>query len=666
MSQTSSSWMNHWFWRYLGSMNLAITLLVLLAVASIVGTILKQNQSYGDYILKFGSFWFEVYEKIGLYDMYSASWFLLVLIFLLLSTSLCVLRNAPAFLKDMKNFQENLARNSLKHLPHQQVYEIGQNTQAQKESLSFLQQMGYKVKTKTLNDGVLLAGMKGQYQRYGYILTHIAIVIICLGAVLDSKMELQIRSLFGQVKPETRAMAIKDIPPESQVDAQSFSFRANVDIPEGKVTKVAFLSYKDGYLVQHLPFEITLKDFRISHYDNGQPKDYESDIILTAPDLKEPIEATLKVNHPLIYKDYAIYQSSFGDGGSLLNLKLIPLLSPTDNATLVDSAVNEQVPLKTPAGEFTLEFNDFRLFNIETLSEEEQQKTGKKVRNMGPLVQFKLRKADGSAIEYQNYLAPVIMDSDHYVYLSGVRFTPAESFRYLQIPADNSQSMDRFLNFLRLLNDPQRTQDKLTQLFNQNLADVPEADRQLRVQFFTQLTRVFRKAGFEGIETFIRTKIPAEKQNEIRESYFDSLSQVLRLLYMTILSEEKGGKAVDPNDFDIWFFDTAIAAINALGPYESPFFVKLEGFKQIESSGLQITKSPGKDIVYFGSVMLSLGVMIMIFMRQQRLWVWIDKDQLVIAGRDNKNTRDFAKHFELVNAEFAKKFPPYTPHNPGA
>ena len=43
---------------FFGSMNLAITLLVVVAVASAIGTVLQQNQAYPDYVLKFGPFWF--------------------------------------------------------------------------------------------------------------------------------------------------------------------------------------------------------------------------------------------------------------------------------------------------------------------------------------------------------------------------------------------------------------------------------------------------------------------------------------------------------------------------------------------------------------------------------------------------------------------------------
>ena len=82
-----------------GSMNLATTLLVAVGIASIVGTVLKQNEAFQNYIIK----WFEVFDTLGLYDVYSAAWFLLVLTFLVISTSTCIYRNTPSMLLDMRN-----------------------------------------------------------------------------------------------------------------------------------------------------------------------------------------------------------------------------------------------------------------------------------------------------------------------------------------------------------------------------------------------------------------------------------------------------------------------------------------------------------------------------------------------------------------------------------
>lgn len=94
-------------------MNLAITLLVAVGIASIVGAVLKQNEAFQNYIIKFGPFWFEVFDTLGLYAVYSAAWFLLILTFLVISTSTCIYRNAPSMLRDMRSHRLDVHCNSL-------------------------------------------------------------------------------------------------------------------------------------------------------------------------------------------------------------------------------------------------------------------------------------------------------------------------------------------------------------------------------------------------------------------------------------------------------------------------------------------------------------------------------------------------------------------------
>ncbi|MGZ4957810.1 MAG: cytochrome c biogenesis protein ResB, partial [Methylomonas sp.] len=93
--------------RFLGSMNLAITLLVAIAIAAVIGTVVQQNQPYPDYVLKFGPFWFEVFKKLDLFNVYSSAWFLTILGFLVLSTSVCVYRNLPRILRDVNDYREH-------------------------------------------------------------------------------------------------------------------------------------------------------------------------------------------------------------------------------------------------------------------------------------------------------------------------------------------------------------------------------------------------------------------------------------------------------------------------------------------------------------------------------------------------------------------------------
>ena len=105
----------------LSSMSFAVSMLVFLGIASIIGTILKQNEPYENYIIKFGQFWFGYFEKIGLYDVYHSIWFLTILLFLVISTTLCIFKNTPAILKDFLVFKDSLEEKSLLSFSHHLV-----------------------------------------------------------------------------------------------------------------------------------------------------------------------------------------------------------------------------------------------------------------------------------------------------------------------------------------------------------------------------------------------------------------------------------------------------------------------------------------------------------------------------------------------------------------
>src|SRR3569833_2496471 len=109
----------------LSSMRFAISLLSLLAIASVIGTVLKQNEPMPNYVNQFGPFWFEVFNKLGLYAVYSAWWFLLIMGFLVASTSLCIARNAPKMIRDAASWRENVREQSLRNFHHKAEWITG-------------------------------------------------------------------------------------------------------------------------------------------------------------------------------------------------------------------------------------------------------------------------------------------------------------------------------------------------------------------------------------------------------------------------------------------------------------------------------------------------------------------------------------------------------------
>lgn len=652
---------------FFGSMNLAVTLLMMLSIASVIGTVLKQNETMQAYMIKFGPFWAEVFNSLGLFHVYGAAWFVLVLLFLLLSTSICVTRNTPTFLKDMKQYSEKLSRAALQHQPNHATFDAVVGLERQQEhAVALLKYKGYKTKTHERDDGsVTVAGLKGKWNRLGYFFTHISIIVICVGALLDSNLLLKYRELTGSLEPETRAVSLDEINQKSWLGPENLSFRGSVSVPDGQKTDVLFLPYENGYLAQKLPFTVENKQFRIKYYDTGMPKSFESDLILTAPELDEPIVATIAVNHPLYYKNYAIYQSSFGDGGTTLKLKVHPLLSPISNPLELDTAVNKVEPLKTPAGKFKVEFNDFKMHNIIPATDEEKALTGNKMHNNGPSIIFKVRNEQGKAWEYENYMLPSLQE-DRLFFMTGMRESQVEPFRYLFIPADKNRTKERFFEFLTLLNNPIKSMEVFTTQYPRT-ADTSEETYQLQNKLIQQLLTLFRSKGFAGITEFVNSNVPEAEREQVSEYYFGQTSFALQTLYLEVLKNEGviETHTDEISEFnEIWFEDAlnAVAGLNAYGP---PMYFELASFKQIQATGLQITKSPGKDVVYFGSTMLIIGVFFLFYVRQRRVWIHIKPNsesdsnraasEVTIAAKDNRDLPETTTEFNgLVNR--VKKF----------
>src|SRR6202789_4350489 len=102
----------------LSSMRFAIALLVVLSIASIIGTVLTQDDPYPNYVNQFGPFWADIFRSLSLYNVYSAWWFMLILIFLVISVSLCVIRNGPKMIADMKSWKDRVREGSLRAFHH--------------------------------------------------------------------------------------------------------------------------------------------------------------------------------------------------------------------------------------------------------------------------------------------------------------------------------------------------------------------------------------------------------------------------------------------------------------------------------------------------------------------------------------------------------------------
>jgi cytochrome c biogenesis protein len=82
---------------------------------------------------------------------------------------------------------------------------------------------------------------------------------------------------------------------------------------------------------------------------------------------------------------------------------------------------------------------------------------------------------------------------------------------------------------------------------------------------------------------------------------------------------------------------------------------QLASFEQKQASVFQVARAPGKTLVYLGSVLLIIGVFAMLYVRERRLWIWIQDDgtggtKLSAALSTTRKTLDADQEFENLKA----------------
>ncbi|ACT49500.1 ResB family protein [Methylovorus glucosotrophus SIP3-4] len=635
----------------LSSMRFAVSLLTVLGIASIIGTVLKQNEPYPNYVIKFGQFWFDLFEKLGLYDVYHSVWFLVILVFLVLSTSLCIYRNSPLMLRELRAYREGATEKSLRAFSHRASYTVAATAEARARIVQFLGQRSFRFKTVEQADGSeLIAAKAGSYQRLGYILTHTAIVVICVGGLIDGNVPFKVQELLGYKKVETLDIPENEVPAISRLSVRNLSFRANMTLPEGASSNVSFMRIRDGYLVQELPFRIQLKQFRIEHYATGQPKSFESDLLIIDPDLKEPLAHTISVNHPLIYKGIAIYQSDFQDGGTKLNLNAYGLFGAKDQPIKVQSNIFKNVTLGEGDQALKVEFNDFRLFNILNLSPDGKGKP----HNVGPNITYKVRDAQGQAREYVSYMQPLQLDGRRY-FVTGMRATPQDELKYLRIPADEDYSLQGFMRLRATMFDPS-LHEEIARRFTQD-AMGDKADPDMRKKFqasVVQLLQGFDAGGYTRIAKMIEDAVPEPQREKAAQTYLKIISGATLEAYKLGL-ERAGLKVSEPDSNTQVFLQESLNAMSDLFFYGAPFYLQLDEFQQRQASGLQLTRSPGKNLVYGGSVLLVLGIFAMIYIRERRIWMLIKPtNEVLFTMSANRKNRDLDMEFEQYREQLRR------------
>ena len=622
------------FIHLLSTMRFAITMLSVVAIASIIGTVVKQSEPYNNYLVQFGQFWFPIFEVFDVYNIYQAFWFLIILLFLVVSTSLCVSRNSPKIIKDIRRFQGSLSHSSFKKFKNYYEFSSDKSLNTLTEILN---KAGFRIKASKDKD--ILVAKKGDLQKLGYIFTHLAIIVISIGGILDGNLYFKLQESFGFKKIESRNLKFSEVPAESQLDIDNFSYRATLLLNEQEKNNKALLRIKDGYLVQHLPFEIKLDKFHIEHYSTGQPKAFLSDIKIRK-DGQEFTE-TISVNKPFTMDGITIYQSDFQDGGSRLDLTLMDLFNRYQPINL-SSEVYKQNSFNTDQQEYVFEFDDFREFNIFQIEKDGKLKT----QNIGPSVVYKFRNASGQAVEYQTYQNP-IPENEKFFFMSGVREDLQSELKFLRIPADSDLSLQGYQTFLKNIRSEELLLKNINILADQasslNSVEAKENFKKNTQDIFN----VYLKSGYSGLARMIEDTVALENQESVADSY-------IKIIYF--LAESMNQQLITNNTVENDFFQDALNAYSDSFFYgDSPFLI-LNEYEKIYASGMQLTKDPGKIWVYIGSLFLVIGIFCMIYVQEIRLWL-IKKSprSYAVAMASNREHIDFDNYCKNLTEKFKAK-----------
>jgi len=702
------------FVELLSSMRFAISLLTVICIASIIGTVLKQAEPLGNYVNQFGPFWAQVFSLLSLNTVYSAWWFLLILAFLVVSTSLCIARNTPKILVDLSHLKENLREQSLKAFGHRAEGGLAEAPETAARRIGqTLAHSGWKVKLqhRQSSGGWMVAAKKGSANKLGYIAAHSAIVLVCVGGLLDGDMMVRAQMWLGGKSIYTGGGLIADVPAQHRLSDSNPTFRANLLVAEGTRSGTAILNQPGGVVLQDLPFSIELKKFIVEYYSTGMPKLFASDIIIHDKESGEQIPARVEVNHPARHKGIEIYQSSFDDGGSSVTLKAVPMAAASKPFE-IQGTIGGSSSLTNGPEKLTLEYTALRVINVENfasgggmssgsgadvrkvdlhqaidtrLGAANKTVTQKELRNVGPSVSYKLRDAAGQAREFHNYMLPVKIDAapgNPAVYLLGVRENPADVFQYLRIPADAEGGMETFLRLRAALANPAQREAGVQRYARHAMgADRPELARQLAASASRALAlfagtepdgaptgKAKPVAGLQAISDFMEANVPEAERNRAGEVLVRILNGVLfELTQMT--REQAGLKPLPQDETTQGFMSQMVLSLSDAHHYPAPMAFELKDFTQVQASVFQVARTPGKTIVYLGCAFLILGVFAMLYVRERRVWVWLAPQQTggehsvpesassshaTLAMSTNRKTMDGDKEFEILKTKLLK------------
>ncbi|GHH20303.1 cytochrome c biogenesis protein ResB [Streptomyces lanatus] len=306
-----------WFWRQLTSMRVALLLLLLLSLGAIPGSLIPQT---GIDEMKVAEFrkahetLAPIYDKLGLFNVYSSVWFSAIYILLFVSLIGCIVPRTWQFVGQLRGRPPG-APKRLTRLPAYTTW----RTEAEPEevraaALALLKKRRFRAHAS----GDAVAAEKGYLREVGNLAFHIALIVMLIAFA------------WGQL----------------------FKSEGNKLIVEGdgfSNTLTQYDDFKSGSLFSQDdldPFSFQVKNFvgtyEASGPNRGTPRVYKADVTYSVGADGKERKSTIKVNEPLEIGDSKVYLVSHGyapvitirDGkGTVVYSDAAPLLPLDGNVT---------------------------------------------------------------------------------------------------------------------------------------------------------------------------------------------------------------------------------------------------------------------------------------------------------------------------------------------
>jgi cytochrome c biogenesis protein len=269
-------------WRTLRSMRTALILLLILAAAAVIGSLLPQipnsPERVGQYLGAHG-FWGPLFFRAGFFDVYGSWWFVLITTLLFVSLAACLFPRTRAMIRAIR--QRPIQARELDGFRHhaEVLVDTGPD-EAAVTAERYLRRKRFRVS----REGLGVAAEKGTLREVGSLLFHWAFFLLLLGVIVGKGTGFTGRAVV------TEGETFVDALPNYSGQIRTGRYFA------GGFTGVG----------------VQLLDFQDSYRQNGQPIDFVSRVRFLDREGRPTGTEAIRVNHPATVGGLRIFQEGFG------------------------------------------------------------------------------------------------------------------------------------------------------------------------------------------------------------------------------------------------------------------------------------------------------------------------------------------------------------------